>query len=196
MSKVLYCIRHGLAEHNVNYVKYGLQTFYDPRFTDTSLVEPGFEQARKLRHEWNQLHDVELVIVSPLKRALQTASEIFKDNQVPIVALECVREFPMGKQTCNKRSSKQLYESKYPHITFDDLLTNHDELWLSHREETRDELQARIDVFKNFIMKRPETTIALVNHGGFIGQLKDKTIKYIENGDTELLHCYPYPVKL
>ena len=35
MSKNLYCIRHGLAEHNINYLKYGCKTFYDPNFVDT-----------------------------------------------------------------------------------------------------------------------------------------------------------------
>ena len=196
MSKLLYCIRHGLAEHNVNYVKYGLPTFYDPQFTDTSLVDTGFEQALALREGWKELQDIELVIVSPLKRTLQTATEIFKDHPAPIIALECVREFPMGKHTCNKRSSKQLYENKYPHINFDDLQTNLDEEWLSHREETMDELYNRVELFKTFIAHRPETTIALVNHAGFIGQLKDQEIKYLVDGKTELLHCYPYAITL
>ena len=42
MSKILYCIRHGLAEHNINYQKYGVSTFYDSKYVDTSLILLGF----------------------------------------------------------------------------------------------------------------------------------------------------------
>ena len=108
MSKLLYCIRHGLAEHNINYSKYGLSTFYDPNYVDTSLIPEGFQQAIELRNNWKQLNSIELVIVSPLKRTLQTAVELFKDHPVPMIALECVREYPMGLQTCNKRSPRNL----------------------------------------------------------------------------------------
>jgi broad specificity phosphatase PhoE len=196
MSKLLYCIRHGIAEHNVNYLKYGSKTFYDPKFSDTSLVKEGVQQARNLRNSWLNLKDIELVIVSPLKRTLQTATEIFKDHSVPIIALDYSREYPLGEHTCNKRSSKELYMKDFPHINFDDLQTNPDELWLSHRKETMDELNTRIDKLKQFILQRPETKIALVNHSGFIGQMKDQEIKYLENGQEELKHCYPYLLKL
>ena len=127
MSKNLYCIRHGLAEHNVNYLKYGLETFYDPNFVDTSLVEEGFKQASNLGKTWlnkkdpsgtgsnkkdpsgtgSNKKDIELVVVSPLKRTLQTATEIFKDTDIPIISFELVREFPIGGHTCNKRSQKE-----------------------------------------------------------------------------------------
>ena len=195
-SKLLYCIRHGIAEHNVNYLKYGVQTFYDPKFTDTSLVKEGFQQARNLRNSWLNLKDIELVIVSPLRRTLQTASEIFKDHSVTIIALDYSREYPLGEHTCNKRSSKELYMKDFPHINFDNLQTDQDEIWLSHRRETMDELNTRIYKLKQFIVNRPETKIALVNHSSFIGQMKDQEIKYLENGQEELKHCYPYLLKL
>ena len=68
MSKFLYCIRHGLAEHNINYHKYGVSTFYDSKYVDTSLIPEGFQQVRELRRGWNDLTRIELVIVSPLKK--------------------------------------------------------------------------------------------------------------------------------
>ena len=67
MSKSLYCIRHGIAEHNMNYLKYGSSTFYDPQYVDTSLVVEGFKQARQLGETWEDINTIELVIVSPLK---------------------------------------------------------------------------------------------------------------------------------
>jgi len=81
---MLYCIRHGIAEHNINYHKFGSSTFCDPNFTDTSLVQEGFIQAQTLRNSWRQLKDIELVIVSPLKRTLQTATEFLKIIMFPL----------------------------------------------------------------------------------------------------------------
>ena len=43
---------------------------------------------------------------------------------------------------------------------------------------------------------RPEKKIAIVGHSSFIGQFKDYHIGYMENGDEELKHCYPYEFKL
>jgi len=76
--KNIYCIRHGLAEHNINYHKYGVQTFYDPNYVDTKLLTHGFKQASELRETWEDINNIELVIVSPLRRTLQTANELFK----------------------------------------------------------------------------------------------------------------------
>lgn len=206
MSKNLYCIRHGLAEHNVNYLKYGCKTFYDPNFVDTSLVEEGFKQASNLGETWlnkkdpsetgSAISDIELVIVSPLKRTLQTATEIFKDKSVPIISFELAREYPIGGHTCNKRSEKEYLMKTFPNINFDDIKEGEDYLWDPEKQESIHELDLRINTFKKFIEKRPEKNIALVSHASFIGQMKDKHIKYIENGEEELKHCYPYLIKI
>ena len=47
-----------------------------------------------------------------------------------------------------------------------------------------------------FIKSRPESRIAIVNHSSFIGQFKDKEIKYLDNGQEELKHCFPYEIKI
>lgn len=196
MSKNLYCIRHGLAEHNINYLKYGCKTFYDPKFVDTSLIDEGFKQAVNLGETWLNKKDIELVIVSPLKRALQTATEIFKGLSVPIISFEMTREYPIGGHTCNKRSQKEYLMDAFPTINFDDIKGGEDQLWDPEKEESIHELDLRINIFKKFIENRPEKNIALVSHASFIGQLKDNHIKYIENGEEELKHCYPYLIKI
>ena len=196
MSKNLYCIRHGLAEHNINYLKYGCKTFYDPNFIDTSLVEEGFKQAVNLGESWSNIKDIELVVVSPLKRTLQTASEIFKNIDIPIISFELAREYPIGGHTCNKRSDKEYLMNTFPKINFDDIKEGEDYLWDFEKQESIHELDLRINTFKKFIESRPEKNIALVGHASFIGQLKDNHIKYIENGEEELKHCYPYLMEI
>ena len=68
-------------------------------------------------------------------------------------------------------------------------------MWNATREETIDELKERIHKLNDFLKKRQETEIAIVGHSSFIGQYKDKKIGLLENGDEELLHCYPYKVE-
>ena len=108
MSKNLYCIRHGLSLHNKLYHKHGSKTFYDKDYIDTMLLPEGKRQARMLGETWNEINKVESVIVSPLKRSLETTINIFKDIDIPISALEICREFPIGLHACNKRSNKEV----------------------------------------------------------------------------------------
>ena len=188
----LYCIRHGLALHNTLYKKYGSSTFYNLEYKDTLLIPEGHEQSIQLGKTWDKINDIELIIVSPLKRTLQTAHNIFKNKNIPMVALDYCREFPAGLHACNKRSSKEELEILYPNVDFTSLKTNYDELWIPNREETIDELNIRIKKTLEFIKYRPETNIAFVNHNSFIGQMKDNKILLMDNDSQELKHCSPY----
>jgi len=196
LHKTLYCIRHGVAQHNVLYKEFGSKVFYDSRYVDTHLVEKGHHESIHLGKTWSNISDIELVIVSPLMRTLQTADNIFKGVDVHMIALECVREYPMGKQTCNKRSDKDELVDLFPKIDFKDLRTNTDQLWNPVREETIAELNMRINTMLDFIHSRPECNICLVGHGAFIGQFKDNEIRYLDNGQEELKHCYPYEIEI
>ena len=194
--KIIYCIRHGEALHNVNYHKFGSNTFYDPNFVDTSLTDEGFIQADKFKKTWEQLNSIELVIVSPLLRTLQTAHTIFKDMNIPIIALDIAREYPLGLHTCNQRSSKQYYEQLFPSINFDNLSSNLDTLWNHEREETIDELNIRIQTIIDYLSNCKESTIAFVNHSSFMGQMIHKKIRLLDNNEKELVHCYPYKFQI
>ena len=82
MSKLLYLIRHGLAVHNENFLKYGEKTFFDPKYVDTHLIEEGVQQSLQFGKTWQNIDDIELVLVSPLYRTLETATNIFKDKKI------------------------------------------------------------------------------------------------------------------
>ena len=114
MNKTLYCIRHGEALHNELYKKKGSQVFYNKDYVDTVLTPKGETQSLDLGKYWLNKNEIELVIVSPLKRTLQTAYNIFKDTDIPIIALEFTREYPMGLHTCNKRSNLEELKILYP----------------------------------------------------------------------------------
>jgi len=196
MNKTLYCIRHGEALHNELYKIKGSQVFYNKDYIDTVLTPKGETQSLDLGKYWLNKNEIELVIVSPLKRTLQTAYNIFKDKDIPIISLEFTREYPMGLHTCNKRSNLEELKILYPTIDFSTIFENKDMLWNNKREETIGELNLRIGELYYYINNRPEKKIAFVNHSSFIGQMKDNHIKYLDNGEEELKHCYPYEMNL
>ena len=189
--KKLYLIRHGISEHNVLFTKYGKRIFYDKRYYDTKLTDEGVEQSIILGSTWKDINKIELVLCSSLSRTLETARGIFTNIDVPILALDILKEYPQGLQTCNKRSEKKELIENFPEIDFtnvDDIET----MWNTEREESIDELNKRIEELNSFIQGRKETEIAIVGHNSFIGQYKDGEIGLIENGKEELFHCHPY----
>ena len=196
MSKRLFFIRHGYSLHNQLYPKMGMSAFYDPEVIDSPLLNKGREEALNLRNKESiyeyMTTKVELVLVSPLVRALETADIIFKDSNIPIICEEFLREYPNGKQTCNKRSDILSMQDKFPSINFKNIISNQDIYWNEDRHETLDELNKRIVMTKEYLFNRPEQTIAIVGHSSFIGQFQDNHIRYLENGEEELKHCYPY----
>ena len=46
MKKTLYLIRHGQALHNINFIKYGSNTYYSKMNLDSPLTKTGIEQAK------------------------------------------------------------------------------------------------------------------------------------------------------
>ena len=191
MSKLLYLIRHGRALHNDNFLKYGEKTFYDPKFKDTRLTNIGHGQSKYLNKNWNKINDIDLVLVSPLYRTLQTAENIFKGVNVPIIALEDLREYPYNSQTCNYRSNKIILENDFPHINFNNISVI-DEKYKQKETEKIQSLENRIMNINKYIQNRKEKTICIVSHSIFLEKMKDNKISLIEQGEKELEHCYPY----
>ena len=192
--KTLYLIRHGIAQHNVLFDRLGKQIFYDERYYDTSLTNKGHEQSlnlgRKLKK--NNYNDIDLVLTSTLTRCLESTYNIFKDFKKPIIALDILKEYPQGLQTCNKRDFRDNLIEKYPLIDFSFVETNPDLMWNKKREESLEELVERIRYLNKFIYSRPEKNIVIVSHSSFLGQYKDGKFGLVENGEKELLHCHPY----
>ena len=191
MNKTLFLIRHGHALHNELFMKIGVNAFRIPEVIDSPLTPLGIQQAKDLNKTWRNKEDIELVLVSPLKRCLKTANIIFKDTQIPIVCQEFLRENPIGEDTCNMRSQTNHLKNEYPNINFSDIQLQIDSLWTEERE-TINQLNQRIDTMIQYIQKRKEKNIAIVSHSSYLGHYKDNKIGYIENGDQELKHCYPY----
>jgi broad specificity phosphatase PhoE len=191
MSKILHLIRHGHSLHNELFPKLGVQAFRIPLTIDSPLTQEGHIQSITLGQSWNNKKDIELILVSPLTRTLETCMNIFGDTDIPIESHEFLREYPIGEDTCNKRSSLTLLKNRFPKVDFQ-LDVDQDTLWREDYRENMSELEQRLQVMINYLKGRKEKNIAIVGHSSFFGQFKDNHIGYMENGDEELKYCYPY----
>ena len=194
MTKLLYCIRHGTALHNINFWKIGRKAYTD--FKDTPLIDKGKMEALQLGIDWKNLFSVELVLVSPLSRTLDTAKYIFKDHpNVPVIALDELMEHPQAEELCNQRIDKTELVNRYSNIDFSHISDNPKIYWsdkLVHKKELVN-LDNRINIFKEFVRKRPEKTIAIVSHSSLLGHMMHNKIGDENN---ELKHCSPYEYSL
>lgn len=194
MTKLLYCIRHGTALHNINFRKIGRKAYTD--FKDTPLIDKGKMEAVQLGIDWKKLFSVELILVSPLSRTLDTAKYIFQDHpNVPVIALDELMEHPQAEELCNQRFDKTKLVNRYPNIDFSHISDNPKIYWSNrhiHKKELVN-LDNRINIFKEFVRKRPEKTIAIVSHGSLLGRMMHNKIGDKHN---ELKHCFPYEYSL
>ena len=174
--KTLYWIRHGTAEHNILYKKYGEKIYF--KYRDTSLVLRGVEQAQKLRSTFN-LNEIDIVLVSPLLRTLQTATTIFKDD-VKIIAIDELLEYPQNYHLCNHRKDKSVLKNVFPNVDFSRI--KECSTW-TDKKETIDQLKLRLKFLYNWIKLTNFQNIAIVSHNTLIATALDI--------DTEIPHCIP-----
>jgi len=107
-GKTLLLIRHAEGQHNV------ADTFdFDP-----PLTAEGHEQVQQTSLALGDLlRTVELVVVSPLRRTLQTATGLFPGPKLPIfVALDSIRE--VVESPCNLRCQREESQAHFPNVDF------------------------------------------------------------------------------
>ena len=193
MTKLLYCIRHGTALHNVNYWKIGRKAYTE--YPDTPLIDYGKLEATLLNTSWKQISRVELVLVSPLTRTLETASLVFKDYNIPMIAIDELMEYPQAEEICNLRAEKNVLMERFPKIDFSNLADDPRIYWNDEfiPEKEIELLNDRIEKFKKYVKTRPESTIAIVSHSSFLGQMM---FNVIGDENNELKHCFPYKYEI
>lgn len=194
MSKNIWFIRHGKALHNTLFKLIGNRAYTDKVYTDTPLVEEGEIQSRELGLSWKDKYKIDVVFVSPSKRTLQTATNIFKNTTKKIIAIDEITEYPQSVEYCNKRKDKTTLKEMYPNVDFS-FISEFSPYWVEDTEieETEKECLERVKIFKEFLLSRPEKNICVVSHSSF---LKGYMFGRLEDLTKELHHCYPYKYSL
>ena len=175
-SKTLYLIRHGQSIANRDYDE-------SSAYRDAGLTEQGIAQAKALQKELEQL-DLDLVIVSPLTRALQTCQNALPSSYTgPIIVLPEIAEICSSYYSCGQKRS--ILERKFPN-TFDWSNIDMDDIWWweydkKHRSESNEYQHKRIEKFRQFIKERSENRIAVFSHGDYLWEFLEGKRPYLAN---------------
>ena len=186
MTKIVHCIRHGQSTFNAHFAATGC----DPMHPDAPLTELGLRQVAERATELRQ-YRYELVVTSPLTRAIQTTMGLFCDHPASLpIHVECLhREFL--ESSCDVGSAPNRLAEAFPHLSFAHL----DEIWW-HNEgepdargfvvEPAEALHGRVRGFWDWLAARPERLIAVVGHGTFFHHLTGRQLQNCEVAVLEL----------
>ena len=184
--KTLLCIRHGESTFNAAWRSTGV----DPLHFDAPLSPRGHEQVATARAELTR-RPVELVVISPLTRALQTAVGLFGEHPsspaMQIVPL--LRE--RVENSCDIGRSPHDLAAAFPSLDFAHLPS----VWW-HAEGDPDErgicvepiavVQDRVAALRQLLLARRERLIAVVGHGTFLFELTGRVLANCEIAEVEL----------
>ena len=168
-SKKIICIRHGKTDSINHY--------------NNSLSETGIQQCNDLFND-QTFHEIkkeiDLVVISPLNRTIETANIIFKNHNVPCICLDELVEFPQSNDDKSLRLTRDKLKQKHPHLIF--YISN--QPFLHKNKENNELFQKRLFSFKNWLFERNEKCIAIVGHNSFF--------KKFLNQNNDFKHCNPY----
>ncbi|KAL1188481.1 Phosphoglycerate mutase-like protein [Cardamine amara subsp. amara] len=196
--KTIHLVRHAQGIHNVAGEK-DHSAYSSDKYFDAHLTPLGWQQVDNLRNHVQAtqlLNKIELVIVSPLLRTIQTAVGAFGGeedtngenaaaplmvvnpsssnraaisslNSPPFLAVELCRE-TMGDHPCDRRRSVTEYKAIFPAVDFSLIESDKDVLWKPSPRESLEEVAARGVEFIKWLWTRKEKEIAIVSHSGFL----------------------------
>ncbi|KAI3751924.1 hypothetical protein L2E82_23018 [Cichorium intybus] len=193
-SKTIHLVRHAQGIHNVAGEK-DHSAYLSEELFDAQLTPLGWQQVDNLRkhvHASGLSKRIELVVVSPLLRTMQTAVGAFGGegstdvpplmaknagnsnrpaisslNSPPFIAVELCREH-LGVHPCDRRRSITEYKPMFPAIDFSLIENEGDVLWTPDTREKNEDVAARGVKFMKWLLTREEKEIAVVTHSGFL----------------------------
>jgi len=177
------CIRHGESTFNAAWRAASV----DPLHFDAPLSPAGVLQVRKARRALEDM-PVELVVTSPLTRALQTTAGLFDGHRHSprIVVHALMRERVENSCDVGRRPSELAVD--FPSLD----LAHLDDVWW-HADGIPDtrgiciepsaSVAARALQFKSYLRGRPERCIAVVGHGTFFYHLTGRTLANCETAE-------------
>lgn len=169
MRRTVHLIRHGQSTYNA---ACAASPWAPPLIYDAPLSPRGENEVTALREQVAEL-GAELVVTSPLTRAIQTALGAFGGGPAPILVNALVRECVEACGDVGR--SPKLLAAEFPMLRFDHLddpwwyTTSDDPLAVCMEPEAT--LRARIESFLAWIPTQPFSTLAVIGHGTFFNHL-------------------------
>lgn len=154
----IYFIRHAEGYHNLSEKAWSIKF---PR-----LTEKGKIQAKNTQN--NILNNIDLILVSPLVRTLETADIIFKSNKNKFISEEFIKERVINP--CDYRQPVIEVQEEFSYVNFDNINDSNN----FNKLETETDVNERVDQFYEWLLKRNENNIAVVSHGQYLYKLFNK----------------------
>ena len=187
--KAISFIRHAESTHNI--------PPYDVRQRDPYLSERGRAQAEALGQQFPNIESVDLVVCSPMKRAIQTAVVAFGDHiraqKKEIVALPELQE--LSAKPCDTGSSLAELLTEFREEPLDLSLVPHDwdskdRLWSPTELRTL----ARMARARAWLRERPEQNIVVIGHAHCLQLLVRDAPAELENDGIHEIRLGMLPV--
>lgn len=212
--QVVYFVRHAEAEHNIKereavqdaiangvtekseQEKARRAVLNDENLTDAPLSNNGISQVKKASSNLSLLNKTgfeqypapKLVLVSPLRRALMTATELFHDpdegeKSPKFIALEALREKRTG-YAADERSPVSVVKAEFQHVDCSDLLSA-GESWVPKGEDNlavRERGRQFLTGPMAEIYSHAADSVAVVAHKGWLRELRHTLKGYETSG--------------
>ena len=171
----IYFLRHGQSTFNAVYDRTGV----DPMIFDAKLSACGWKQVDAVAAQVHAIRP-DVIVSSPLSRALQTASGVRGATGAAIRVEAMHREHQVN--SCDIGLPRTRLSQVFPALDFRQI----PEIWWSTREpdgdgivvETLESVRDRADLFVGWLRRRSEKNILVVGHSGFFSLL---TRYYMKN---------------
>ena len=154
--KNIYFIRHGEGYHNL----------YNENLNNWHLVYPrlttnGINQCLEVK---KNIPKVDIILVSPLRRTLETAELIF-DKSADFYALDLIRELIVNP--CDLKEFNEEISKTFNYVDFKMSKNN-------NKIESESDINIRINIFYKYLKKINYENIAIVTHGAFLKKFINK----------------------
>lgn len=163
-------IRHGQGEHTLNLP--GSLQIQDP-----SLTQEGVHQAEALQTHF-PLTERDLVVISPVRRTLETAKILTKDVSCRKIVSPLVspRMFPQNPEwktlPCDRMLNKGSIKKEFPSFTIDEILS--EELWTTGiNTMPEQEFSGVAETFLTWCKSQGVDHIYVVSHDGTINSYRE-----------------------
>lgn len=185
-STRIICIRHGESTFNAHHEATGR----DPGHIDARLSERGHRQVEAARKDMQKI-PFELVVTSPLTRALQTTAGLFSGHPSKPTLLVEVLHRECQESSCDVGRAASVLAKEFPDFRVDHL----PEIWWHAEDgdgaqgfptEPRRLFDQRVAGFREWLRARPETTIAVVGHCTFFYHLTGRWLANCETMNLDL----------
>jgi|Transcript_104300 broad specificity phosphatase PhoE len=164
----IFLMRHGESEGNVS--KYDV--------SDPNLTQLGLMQAKSWQEVVGEF-GAEVVLVSPLRRTVQTACHAFASEDVPFVFCRSAREFGWGCAENTISLDVYTMDDMLRELPHGDEIQGMTEALCPGPDDPMDEYES-LDRLKLVLAGRPENIVMVVCHYGVISALTGNRAK---NGD-------------